>query len=428
MKSITENPSERSIYIWNITGSMANALISVVVLMLVTRTLNENETDIFSIAWSISQLMATIGTFQIRVYQATDVTGIFRFRQYLIFRFLSIAAMLISSALYTVIRGYGLYKAVIILIICLSKAVDSLCDVYEGEFQQRNRLDLAGKALTFRVIVEMIMFAAALYLTNNLLFAASVFLTASVISFFCYDLRYRFCVFGREQKKEKEQDSLFWIFQMFREGLPLFVNAFIMTSITNTPKMIMDEAIEQGLMNPGTQTNYNILFMPASVLTLIYIVFRPLLTQMALDWAEGKVKKFLAVIGKIMAGLIAIAVVVLAGSALLGIPVLSLIYAVDLSGYRNTLLLIMVGGCFYTLAAVLDNALVVMRRQYVLVVSYLAAWIYSRAVAGSLIRKWDLMGAAWTYTSAMLVFFAVTLAIFLWNLFRINKRKGRRLM
>ena len=79
MKSIKEQPGERSIYIWNICGSIVNALFSVVALMIVTRFLDDREADIFSIAWTISQLMATVGTFQIRVYQATDVQGTFLF-------------------------------------------------------------------------------------------------------------------------------------------------------------------------------------------------------------------------------------------------------------------------------------------------------------------------------------------------------------
>ena len=51
MQSIKNQPTEKEIYIWNITGSMANALLSVVALMLVTRMLNKEDTDIFSIAW-----------------------------------------------------------------------------------------------------------------------------------------------------------------------------------------------------------------------------------------------------------------------------------------------------------------------------------------------------------------------------------------
>ena len=90
MKSIKEQPSEQAIYIWNITGSITNALLSVIVLMIVTRTVDSRQADIFSIAWTISQLMATVGTYQIRNYQATDVQGVFRFRQYLRFRFLTL--------------------------------------------------------------------------------------------------------------------------------------------------------------------------------------------------------------------------------------------------------------------------------------------------------------------------------------------------
>ena len=115
MQSIKNQPTEKEIYIWNITGSMANALLSVVALMLVTRMLNKEDTDIFSIAWSISQLMVTIGTFQIRVYQATDIKQTFQFKQYCVFRFLTVVAMLISSAVYIRMCGYVDYKAQIVI-------------------------------------------------------------------------------------------------------------------------------------------------------------------------------------------------------------------------------------------------------------------------------------------------------------------------
>ena len=171
MQSIKNQPTEKEIYIWNITGSMANALLSVIALMLVTRMLNKEDTDIFSIAWSISQLMVTIGTFQIRVYQATDVKQTFQFKQYCVFRFLTVVAMLISSAVYIRMCGYVDYKAQIVMIVCLYRAVDSIADVYEGWFQQKERLDLAGKALTYRIVFSSIVFGVILVNTHNLLYA-----------------------------------------------------------------------------------------------------------------------------------------------------------------------------------------------------------------------------------------------------------------
>ena len=129
MREGNKGPSERDIYIWNLVGSLANALFSVVILMLVTRTLEENQTDIFSIAWSISQLMIIIGTFQIRTYQATDIKGKYSFKQYLLFRVLTIVLMLVSSLLYVWFKGYDLYKSGIVFIMCVIRAIEALSDV-----------------------------------------------------------------------------------------------------------------------------------------------------------------------------------------------------------------------------------------------------------------------------------------------------------
>ena len=144
MNQLNQNPSQRSIYIWNITGSIANALLSIVALMIVTRFLDDRQADIFSIAWSISLLMATVGTFQIRMYQATDVKGVFCFRQYHLFRIITVCVMMVSSYIYILMRGYTGKKALVVMVICLFRAVDSMADVYEGWFQQKERLDLAG--------------------------------------------------------------------------------------------------------------------------------------------------------------------------------------------------------------------------------------------------------------------------------------------
>ena len=65
MKNLNDIPSVKTIYVWNIAGNIANALLSVVTLMIVTRFLDSAEADVFSIGWAISQLMATIGTYQI---------------------------------------------------------------------------------------------------------------------------------------------------------------------------------------------------------------------------------------------------------------------------------------------------------------------------------------------------------------------------
>ena len=422
MKKVNERPSERSIYIWNITGSIANALLSVVALMIVTRILDDRQADIFSIAWTISQLMATVGTFQIRMYQATDVTGVFRFRQYLIYRMITIGIMMISSYAYVMIRGYSGEKAVVVLLMCIFRAVDSLSDVYEGWFQQKERLDLSGKALTYRIVVAVLGFGVVLFTTRNLILSGAVLVVVYVVCFFVYDIRYHYGVEAFRETAQKDKAGLSWVVKMTIEGFPLFINAFLMMSIMNAPKMVLDVAIEQGSLAQGLQTVFNIIFMPASFLNLAYIVFRPLITKMAIVWNIGKAKEFLKILMKIMISLFGIGILLLIGSALLGIPILSIVYAVDLKDYKMELLIIIVGGCMYTFAAVLDNAMVVIRKQYILILAYVFTYIYIKFAAEMMTGRWGILGASLSYASAMAVFLIITAVMFAFHFYKASKK------
>lgn len=410
MRLITEKPSEKEIYIWNILGSLANAGLSVIILMVVTRTLDNQKADIFSIAWAISQLMATIGCYQIRVLQATDVEEKFTFRQYFEFRIVTIVAMMICSCIYVYIKHYTAYKAIIIIIICGYRAVDSLADVFEGWFQQKERLDLAGRALFIRVIIAIVGGGICLVGMHDLLALSLMLVFIYVVGLLLYDIRYYNKLKVLEKQKENQNNK--WLQGLLVAGTPLFVNAYLLMDIMNTPKIVIDAAIMNGGLQNGSQTIFNILFMPASVLTLAYIVFRPLLTKMAIEWTMGRIKNFLKIIGSIMCCLLGMSILIIGGSALLGIPVLSVLYAIDLTMYKRELLMIILGGCFCTFSYVLDNALVVIRKQYLLVCAYVVSWVYVKIFAHTFVDKWGIMGAAIVYTTSMILFFATTLLIF----------------
>ena len=133
---------------------------------------------------------------------------------------------------------------------------------------------------------------------------------------------------------------------------------------------------------------------------------------MAIMWNTNRPKDFLKILIKIFGCLFGIAVFLFGGSALLGIPVLEIVYAVNLKDYKRHLLVIIIGGCIYTFAAVLDNALVVIRKQNVLVLSYIMTYLYIKIVASIMVKHWGVMGGAVSYFTAMSVFFVVTAILF----------------
>lgn len=421
LKKLSEQPKGKTIYFWNILGSACNACVSVFLLALAARLLGSEESDIFSIAWAIVQLTLTIGTFQVRLYQATDVAGKYSFRQYFIFRMFTVLAMIAVTAGYIFYYGYIGYKAAVILALCVYKAGEAVSDVYQGWFQQKERLDLAGKALSFRVVLSLLFFAAVLKLRENLLLACASMAGVSILCLVVFELRYmeRGGVKDRTSAASKERG---WMIKLAAICFPLFLNSYLVMSIFNAPKMAIDHAIAGGSMTAGAQTVYGILFMPASVINLIYIVFRPVITKMAIAWNENHMGKYLKLIRGVMLKLTAFSIVVLAGGYILGIPVLSFVYGINLAGYRRALLILLLAGGLNTFVNVLDNSLTVIRKQHLLVLAYIITWFFAQWVSRILVGRAGVDGAALAFLLSMAVLF---LSVFVLFAYSICKLKGQ---
>lgn len=413
--------SKKEIFIWNILGSFCNAVISVLFLAVVTRLTSTEESDAFSLAWSIAQLLLTVGTFQVRLYQATDVKGKYSFKQYVWFRFSTIAVMGVLSVGYIIYYHYTGLKASVILMLSVYKAIEALSDVFQGWFQQKERLDLAGKSLSARVVMSLCIFTATLIIWRRLLWSCLSMIVVSVVCIVLFDLRY-ICLEGMGIKTEKTREKNWW-FKLFVTCFPLFINSFLVMSIFNASKMAIDNAISSGVMQQGMQTVYNIIFMPTSVINLMYIVFRPVITNMAIEWNNDNFKEYLKLIKQIVLQLLGASVLILGMGYFLGIPVLSLLYGIDLNEAKMALMVLLFAGGLNTLVNVLDNALTVIRKQYYLVIAYVITWIYSLATASKFVYKWGINGAAVSFMTSMALLLGVVLILFKYSYTAAKKEK-----
>ena len=122
--------TQKEIYIWNIFGSLCNAFVSVILLMIIARTTDAIDGGIFSLAFAVAQLMFTIGGFEMRVYQSTDVNEVFKFKDYLTSRVVTCSLMFICTLIYTVIytftKGWTIKTAIVVILICCYKLIEAL--------------------------------------------------------------------------------------------------------------------------------------------------------------------------------------------------------------------------------------------------------------------------------------------------------------
>lgn len=396
MWKIKEQVSEREKFLWNMAGSLCNALSSMILLSLVTRAAGSVSGGIFSLAFSTAQLLSTIGCFETRVIQATDVRENYKFSTYLTFRLFTCFLMMAGAAGYVLFAGFNGEKAFVILLISFYKAVDSVSDSFQGLFQQRLRIDLSGRALATRVTFSTLVFGIAIYATRNLTISSILMVLACMFWFWFHDVR--ICP---HFEKPGFSTDIRAMRALFMECLPLCVGSFMINYVLNAPKYAID-----AYWGDEIQNYYGFLMMPAFVINLFSLfVFRPLLTTLAMAWNTGDFKKCRNIVGKCVLWVLFLTVIAVIGAYLLGIWILNLFSGLQLDAYRMDLVLIMLGGGMSALIMLFYNILAVMRRQYLVMGGYAVGFVCSLILAPAFVKRWEIRGACISYVipSAIIV-------------------------
>lgn len=403
-----QKASQKEVFAWNILGSLASAAMSTLLLLSVARLLDSYNADVFSIAYAVGNLLITVATFQVRDFQATDIKEKYSFNNYFYARMLTILIMMLVAIGYVFIHDYDVYKSLCVLLICFYRSSDALSDVFQGMFQQHERLDIAGKSLFFRNGFIFVGFTIALMSTHKLLLSLIIM---NVLSF-SFVIGFDFLLSRYFSKISIFHLSFKQIRGLLIESSPLFINAFMLVSIYNQPKYALDNLFERGLLEVGIQTDFNILFMPVFAMNLTMIFFRPMMTQMAIFLEKKEYEFFVQYRKKLLQMLVIISFLILVIVSVIGVPILNIVYSTNLNRYLLAFIILMLGGIASTFATVCDNILTVLRKQKLLVISFASGFVVSYFSANPLVEHYGIYGASISFTLSMLTWLSVSLVIY----------------
>ena len=390
---------ERDSFISNMAGSMLMAFQSVIMLMILTRVLGLKEAGIFTIAYANANLFLTIGKYGMRNFQVSDVRGQFSFPEYGISRVLTSAVMLIVSIGYVWYIGnknaYSLDKSLVIIWMCVFKMVDAAEDVYHAMYQQKGRLDIAGKAMTLRLAVTILFFGIGLIVTRNLLIIliASTLLTALLFVLFT-----KYSNDGFEQPGGKDVSGR-EVIRLLKICFPLFLGTFLSFYIGNAPKYAIDSILSDEL-----QACYGFIAMPVFVIGLLNgFIFNPMVARMSLMWNQGKIKRFVKLFLGQMLVIVLITGVCMTGAYLIGVPVLSAMYNTDLTPYKTELLILLLGGGFLAFSGLQVTIITIIRFQKSLAWGYMIVAALAYILSPVLVERYSMFGATVLYLGLMLM-------------------------
>lgn len=415
-----KNTSQSKNFIWNMAGSISSALISVVLLMIVSRFLSTSDSDVYAYAYSVGNLLVVIGLFQVRNFQATDIGEKYSFSNYFLARFLTSLLMIIATIFFLLFMNFSNSKSQVVFFIAIYRLSDAISDLFQGLFQQRERLDVAGKSLTYRNLLIFFAFMLSVLSTGDLLCSLKLVCIISYAFIFFFDMRISYSFEKVIITKFFQKNEFLRVIQLLKESFPLFLNGFLIIYIYNQPKYSLDFLESVGKIQVGAQTIFNILFMPAFVMNLMMLFFRPLITEMAVYILHDQLSHFKNLQKRLFLCLGILSLLVILGSSLFGISILEILYGENLQDYWLTLLIIMIGGAVGSFATAIDNILTAMRYQKYLLIPYGGAFVISQLSTNFCIEELGILGAAMSFLLTMIVWFLISVFIFK----HVKKRKN----
>ena len=411
-KSEMSMPSVKSNYIWNMLGTVSSSLISVVLLLLASRFLSSGDSDVFSIAYALGQQFFVLGYFQVRNLQSTDIKEKYSFASYHNTRLFTVFLMLVTSLFYVIWQGYDIYKSSIIFFLVLYRALDAYSDVFQGFFQQKNRSDLAGKIQFYRSWLCMLIFALVLLFTKSLLLASLMICFINLALTLPLDFgyyRYYFHDVPMIPFLFKDRSK---VVSILKNSFPLFFNGFLLAYIYNEPKIAIDRLLTNGILPTGMQRDFNVLFMPVFVLSLLFFILRPLTTQLSIYWSEKKYSFFFKQVRLLFLVMVVLGLVIVVLGYLIGTEILGAVYGIQLQIYKVPFTLLLIGGILNVLALVVDIIMTIFRKQHYLMIAYMLTFIVSKVITLPFIRNQNLIGAANSFLISMMIFFVTSLTIY----------------
>lgn len=379
--------------IWNTIGITLNSFNSLFFLIIINRLNGVNIAGIFSFAFSIACLLYIVGIYSGRTFQVSDIKGDLNDKEYLVHKFITCGIMIVLTFGFVLTKDYSMNKNLTIIILSLYKCLEAFSDTLYGYLQKNDELHIVGKSLFYKSLIGIIVFLAIDIVTKNIILSCLALVINSLLFVLFYDIKKSKSLISKAKVKFSN------VYKLFRIGFSVFAFSFLAVFIVNVPKYVIDI-----LLSDSFQTIFGIIIMPGTVMSLCgQYIMAPLLTNIVGFYNREEYIEFKNIVIKIVKILILLGIIVEICAAILGIPILSLVYAIDLTSYKIDLLLIIFGAILYAVAGIFSTALITMRKNNMQLVIYAVDSIFGAGLCYILISNFGIHGATYGYLFTMVL-------------------------
>lgn len=405
----------RKNFVWNIVGTGFNSFNSLIFLIIVTRINGITEAGVFTLAFSTACILYVIGTYAGRVYQVTEVDKDITDKEYIINRIFSCILMMLVTVGFVIFRQYDLYKSVIFVLLAFFKCLEAFSDVLYGILQKNNMLDVVGKSYFIKSLLSVVFFIIVDLITHNIIISCVAIILIWIVIIIFYDIIRMKNLINLSTKVDFSR-----VFRIFKKGFFIFAITFLGLYLLNAPKYAIDSYLTEDI-----QAIFGIIVMPATVMGLVgQFLMHPYLNTIVELYSENKIKELKKLILKIITYIFGFGVLASILAYFLGVPVLNLIYGIDLNGYQIHLVAIIMASTLYNIGMIYSSVLTTIRSTFIQFIMYLIVVIITYILSNSLTQSNGINGATIAYFVTMLIYFILYTVITNLKLIKNRNKKN----
>lgn len=399
-------------FIWNMLGIGFYSLTSLFFLIIVTRINGVFDAGVFSYGFSMACLFYIIGVYSGRIFQVTD--NYINDKEFLINKIITCLLMMIISIVFVLLNNYNFEKSIIILLLCLFKMNEAFSEGIYAILQKNNCLYKTGISFILKAIIGIIVFLLVNLMTKNLLVSVIFLVISNLLIMLFYDFKELNKFYDKTQDYDIKKSV-----NLLKVGFFPFAMSFLSLYLVNSSKYIIDLTLPENF-----QAIFGILIMPATVMSLLsQFIIHPYIVLIKEFICNDNIKELKKIVFKILKIIFGLGLIVTIIAYFVGIPVLELIYDVELKNYNMSLLYVMIGSIFSGLLFVLTNVMIALRYLKAGVISYFVMSIITTISCYYFVANYLILGACINYMIIMLVSFIIFLVLFLLYLKKLKKEK-----
>jgi len=397
-----EQHTKSSSVIWNALGGAINAGQSAIILIFVSHRLGLVTAGMVTIAYAVAQIFYSIARYGVRNFQVTDVAEQYSFRDYFRSRVVSLVLTAVILVFYLLYGFWGnedyLFKGMIILEVVILKLIDAFEDVFLGRYQQVGRLDIGAKIMAVRLVISTAVICLAVLAGAEIHLSLGLGIIVSVLLDFLLIGRTFSTVSAKKTASSRKS-----LGQLLKVCLPLCVGTTLAIYIGNVPKYMINS-----YMNEETQAIFGYIMMPVFVIMLLNnFIYQPLIKDLGDLWERKEIRLFRKKVFRQCLIVIGLTVVIMLIGLTIGLPILSVMYNADLTGYQKEFAVLFLGGGCYAIASYLNVPITTIRRQNFIAIGYGAAAVFALVSGRYFVINGGMMGAAALYLLVNVLLVAV---------------------